>query len=177
MLVLGVLLPPKASGAVAACLLGLLFGIGLLGRDYLRGRAAQARRRSGEAILHYRRFLERLERRPYSLLRSLGFGLYTSDAIALVRNNIGVALLRLGDSKAATKEFEMALARDADYAVPHLNLSIIAVLEGDHRRAEKLRADAHRLGYSNALLDRALRQAMVKVNVAFGSIGSGDASA
>jgi tetratricopeptide (TPR) repeat protein len=170
----GIALASALSGvgklALAAILLAVSLTGYLLGRDFFRGRAAHASRSYLEAIAHYRRFLAQCERPPRSMLRFLWLGLYTSDVAALAENNIGACLLEIGEGAEATATLEHALARDPGYAVPHVNLAILASLAGDRERADRHRDHALRLGYSSALLDRAIRGAIARANVAVGRV-------
>lgn len=133
---------------------------GVLWRDFLRGRHAIDRGRFADAHAHFSRFEANLEGRPW--LRHgiyLQWSVYTWSTHAMLANNLGVCELQLGDTGAAQARFEHALALDAGYPVPYVNLAVIAFVRGQPELANDLLGQAVMRGYSGGARDRMIAMA------------------
>jgi hypothetical protein len=76
--------------------------------------------------------------------------------------------LENGKLELAEASFQKALARDALYAVPHLNLAVVAAKRGSAAVMEQHLADAKRLGLSNRRAHAKVRAALTVLNEAGG---------
>jgi tetratricopeptide (TPR) repeat protein len=130
-------------------------------RFFLRARASLARR-------DFARALELFERDRERGISWLNFTFYTADGDAARENNIAVCLMGLGRLEDAEARFRALLARDPDYAMPHLNLGFIADARGDKDGALKYFSRARELGYSGAKIDVAIRATLAKFNIGLG---------
>ncbi|MEQ1570577.1 MAG: hypothetical protein ABMA64_33410 [Myxococcota bacterium] len=155
----GVALPPAWVVALVGAELAVLWAYLRLVRTALRGRASYRRGDRPAGIALYRAFLVELEQRPW--LRRLGWSLYTSDALALTWNNLGVGLMGSpGLDGEARDAFERAARLDPGYALPPLNLGLMAAVRGDRAAAAAHFAEATRLGYSDRAVQAAVRRAI-----------------
>lgn len=89
----------------------------------------------------------------------LQWTVYTANIEAMTLNNLGAAHMQTGDMDAAERYLNEALRVDPRYGVACYNLSVIAAARGDEAGAERLLADAHRLGYTGGRVDEALQRA------------------
>jgi tetratricopeptide (TPR) repeat protein len=89
-------------------------------------------------------------------LAALYVGFYSSDGVAVARNNLGAIRLeqdRLDDAK---RHFERALERDPGYAMPWANLAVIAARRHDRAESERCRDRARALGFHRRGFDALL---------------------
>jgi hypothetical protein len=115
--------------------------------DFFAGRRHLKKKRWMDAIDRLQRFEEKVAKS--ALRRRLSFlatGVYSSDPIAIARNNVGVVHLENGKLELAERSFSSALERDSLYAVPHLNLAVVAAKRGDEGAREQRLSEAARLG-------------------------------
>ncbi|HEU4882160.1 MAG TPA: hypothetical protein VFT45_07945 [Longimicrobium sp.] len=130
-------------------------------RDFFRGRRLFAEGKFEESIPHFERFLARVRRRPaLRHLIWLQWTVYTADIEAMTLNNLGAARMQTGDMDAAERDLNEALRVDPRYGVAVYNLHVIATTRGDEALAERLLADAHRLGYTGGQVDEVIQRAM-----------------
>jgi tetratricopeptide (TPR) repeat protein len=148
------------QGLLVAVLLMLLPGRiqGFVYRDFFRGRRLFSQGQYADAVPHFERFLDSVRARPWiKHLLWLQFAAYTTDIEAMTLNNLGGAHIQLGDLDAGERYLREALAIDARYAMALYNLSRVAALRGDEADAERLLAEAARLGFSGSGLDALLQ--------------------
>jgi tetratricopeptide (TPR) repeat protein len=128
---------------------------GVLWRSFFRGRHAVAEGRYQAAGAHFEEFLQQLRDTPsrrHAIF--LAWSIYTWNAEAMTRNNLGVSHLFNGRLDDSERELGRALALDAHYPMPLFNLGILAHARGQHQRAEELRSAAASLGYRGATRDK-----------------------
>lgn len=160
---------PVVTYAVAAVVLSGLTAFVYVHATWYRGRIAMARGEFPEAIAHYQRFLVEIEGWP-PWAYVLGTSLYTNHAVAGTLNNLGVCQM----AKAATRgeavaTFVRAMAIDPEYALPHLNLGLIATMRVDPTAAAAHFAEATRLGYDDTAIFVAVRRINARMNTAIGA--------
>jgi tetratricopeptide (TPR) repeat protein len=152
-------------GAVVA--IGLI--LVLLARDFFIGRYRARQRDWQKALERYQRFEQKLLTRRWSgLLAPLYFGIYTFDGVALARNNIGQALMNLGKLDEAEHWLRAALQRDPLYAIPYINLGIVAGLRGSEVAARREIRRAVELGYSPVGAEQVMRKILARGNQGVG---------
>lgn len=157
-----------ACGLLAVLVVFLTLMV-IWGRDFYRGRWLMRRREWARALRQFERCQRKLsEARFHRVLNALHLSLYTFDGIAVVLNNVAVCQMNLRDMPAATRALQTALVRDPGYAVPHLNLAIIAALAGNEASASEELAEATRLGYSRRGAQLMVRRALASVNTTLG---------
>ena len=162
----------EVAAIVVAVLLVFVALVVTWGRDFYRGRLLVRRRQWARALRHFERYERRLSAaRFHRLLNALHISIYTSDGVALALNNIAVCRMNLQEMPGATHALKLALLHDPRYAVPHVNLAVIAALAGDEATALEELAEAARLGYAEQgtqlLVRRALASANTKLGKAF----------
>lgn len=129
-------------------------------RDFFRGRRLFAQGRFAESIPCFERFLDRVRRRPaLRHLVWLQWTAYSTSIEAMTLNNLGGAHIHTGDAEAGERYLREALRVDPDYPMPYYNLYVIATARGEHDEAERLLAEAHRLGFTGGRVDQALQTA------------------
>src|SRR5262249_3936005 len=113
--------------------LALVFAVVvILGRETLVGRYHIRQREWRAAIAHLLRFERSLLSGPLPRARTLLYmSIYTLDGVAVVRNNLGFCHLNLRDFDEAERWLNRALERDSGYALPHVNLGVLASMRGD----------------------------------------------
>jgi tetratricopeptide (TPR) repeat protein len=127
-------------------------------RDLFTGRKLMDARRWSEALPHLESFLDQVRARPgLKKLMWLG-GIYTYDVEAMALNNIGAACLELGQLDAAEAPLRQALAVDASYPIPFVNLAVLASLRGDRDGAAAASAAAKQLGFDGSSIDALIRR-------------------
>ena len=130
-------------------------------RQFFAGRRHLKKKRWVDAITAFQAFEQELTaaswKRSFSFLAS---GIYTRDPIAIARNNVGVVHLENEKLELADAAFRSALERDKDYAVPHLNLAVIAAKRGDAAAMDAGLKEAERLGLTDAKAHAKVRAAL-----------------
>lgn len=122
--------------------------------DFFRGRRLFAEGKFEESIPCFERFLARIRRRPaLKHLVWLQWTVYSTDIEAMTLNNLGGAHMQAGDMDAAERFLVEALRVDPRYGVPYYNLSMIAAARDDREEAERLQAEARRLGMAGGRVD------------------------
>jgi hypothetical protein len=165
-LVLGNVLWPPLRVPAVLLLLALSLASFIVSRDFFVGRRAMRRKAWVDALMAFERFEAQLESPARRRLSWLASGLYSFDAAAIARNNCGVVHLENGRLDLAEASFHAALARDALYAVPHLNLAVVAAKRGSAAVMEQHLAEGKRLGLSNRRAHAKVRAALQVLNEA-----------
>jgi tetratricopeptide (TPR) repeat protein len=145
----------------------LLVGAALCiwGRDFFVGRQCTRQRKWQEAAKRYQRFETKLLAAPWRKLAIvLYFGIYTFDGVALARNHVAQSLINLGDLDGAEQWLRRALQSDPMYALPYLNLGVVAALRGDQARAAREMGKAVQLGFNPDDAHRLLRRTLASVH-------------
>lgn len=162
-------LPPQISLWLAGCLVAFALALMLWGRDLLIARHHTKRRRWSEAAGRYESFEKKLLASPWPRFTvPLYLGIYSFDGVAIARNHIAQSLINAGDLDGAERWLRSALLRDPLYAVPYINLGVIAAMRRDKPTAEREMLKAIRLGYNPAEAQRLLRRALELGNEAAG---------
>lgn len=153
---------PRALGAGLLALVALVPGgiQAVVFRDLFRGRRLLDMDRPEAAIEHLERFIAEIRRSPYKKrLLWLRWSVYTVDAEAMALNNLGAALTVLGRLAAAGAALQEALTLDSKYPLPHVNLAVLAEVEGDHGAAQAGLRAAAELGYHGTTVDQVINRA------------------
>ena len=140
--------PPVAFGILGASIVVALVLL-LWSLDYFIGRRHEKRRRWRKAIARYEKFEMKLVKgrwRQATVL--LYFGIYTFDALAIVRNRLAECWIGLDDFDAAGRWLQAALERDLDNPAPYVNLAVIAAIRRDRAVAYRQMSRAVHLGFS-----------------------------
>jgi tetratricopeptide (TPR) repeat protein len=163
---------PWAYGLAAMTMLILAaVALAILGRDFLIGRYCMRRRQWQKALTRLQGFEKLLLRHPWSrFLTPLYASMYSFDGVAVARNNIAVAHMNLGELDEAERILRLALQRDPLYALPYLNLGMIAAMRKQEDVAEGEIRKAVRLGYSPSGAQQILRRALAAANAGAGRI-------
>lgn len=160
-LALGNVLPEVMRLPFVALILGAALGSYLVAREFFVGRRHLKKKRWVDAIVSFQAFEKELTASPWKRTFSfLASGLYTQDAIALARNNIGVVHLENAKLDLAEAAFRSALERDAQYAVPHVNLAVVAARKKDPATMEAELAEATRLGLTDKKVHARVRASL-----------------
>lgn len=133
------------------------------------------------AIDHYKAFEARASKlRLGKVSLPVFMSIYTYSGVALAKNNMAFCYMNRGDLGEAKRLCHEALEIDPKYAVPHINLGVIAALEEDAEAADDWLQRGFELGYRNHGVQRQVRRIFAGVNIAAGSVtssrGDGDAS-
>lgn len=156
-------LPWQAALAAAGAVLVVFIVMVIWARDFFIGRRHARRREWAKAVERHQRFEQKLLKARWRRATVvLYLGIYTFDGVAIARNNIGQALMNAGELDKAVAWLRSALLRDPLYAVPYVNLSVIAAMRGDESAARREMSKAVHLGYSPAGAQRILRRALAK---------------
>jgi tetratricopeptide (TPR) repeat protein len=137
----------------------------ILGRDFFIGRYRARKRDWPKALERYQRFEKKLLTKRWSvILTPLYFGVYSFDGVAIARNNIAQALMNLGKLDDAEQWLRSALRRDPLYAIPYINLGIIAGMRGSETAARREIRRAVELGYSPVGAQQVMRKILARSN-------------
>lgn len=158
-------LPFAVVGWMLAASLVIVAALCIWGRDLFLGRQYTRQRKWQEALKRYQRFESKLLAAPWrSLAIILYFGIYTFDGVAIARNEVAQSLIQLGDLDGAEQWLRRALQRDPMYAMPYLNLGVVAALRGDGARAAREMGKAVKLGVNAEDAHRLLRRALASAS-------------
>ena len=123
-----------------------------------------------EAAICFVHFEQRLQSAKWRQMSAALFsGMYTYDGIAIARNNLGVVRLEQGRFSEAEAALRRAIERDTLYAMPYVNLAIIAALAGNATQAEQEQARAHALGFRDRGLQKRVRKLLARTNTTVGA--------
>ncbi len=154
-------LPEPVRWTFVAVILAAAATSYVVSRQFFAGRRALKKKQWVEAITAFQAFEQQLTASAWKQrLSFLAAGMYTSDPVAIARNNVGVVHLENAKLDLAEAAFRSALERDRDYAVPHLNLAVAAARRGNAEAMEASLADAQRLGITNKKVLRKVREAL-----------------
>lgn len=160
-LVLGNVLPDLARLPFVLLTLSLAAVSFVVARQFFVGRRHLKKKRWVDALTAFQAFETELAASPWKRRLSwLAAGVYTRDPVAIARNNVGVIHLENDKLELAAAAFRSALERDADYAVPHLNLAVVAAKRKDAGAMEASLKEADRLGLSSAKAHAKVRAAL-----------------
>lgn len=153
--------------SVGVLLLAVLVVAIIAGRDFFVGRVRLSQKRWDEALTAFE--AKQLSSRWRRALAPLFVGIYSHDGVAIALNNQAVARLNQGSLTQAQELLQRALSRDAPYAIPHVNLAILAALQGNAAEASREQQLAHELGFRGAGLQRRIRALLSRTNTAVGA--------
>ena len=158
-------LPGEVTLYLGAAVLVVAAVLAIWARDFLVGRYRTRQRRWREAAERFQRFEVKLLAVPWGKLAVvLYLSLYSFDGVAICRNNIGQSLMNMQDLEGAEQWLRRALQRDPLYAVPYLNLGVVAALRGDKERAVREFGRAVQLGFDPHGAQRLFRQVTARMN-------------
>lgn len=155
----------SAAGFIVLALALLLPGrvLGFFWRDLLRGLRLLRVRRFAESKQCSQRFLADVRARPWlKRLIWLGLSTYSRDPEALALNNLGAAEIMLGEWDQAQEHLHASLAVDPLNPLPCFNLGKLSAARGDQPAAGRWFDQAVALGYSQTLVDQAIRLAQAR---------------
>ena len=131
---------------------------GLVFRDHFRGRRLMDAGQLESGIDHFERFLSQLRKQPWKKQFTwLAWGIYSWDIEAMTLNNLGAALMNIGQFDAASDRLKEALRVDPKYPVPYFNLAVLASAQGDEAQACVQISRAESLGYARTPMDRVIQ--------------------
>lgn len=160
-LVLGNLLPDLVRLPFVLTILALAAVSYVVSRRFFAGRRHLKKKRWLDAISSFQAFETELLQSTWKRRVSwLAAGIYTLDAVAIARNNVGVVHLENEKLELAEAAFRKALESDQDYAVPHFNLAVVAAKRGDKTTMESELAEAGRLGLTSPKAHAKVRAAL-----------------
>lgn len=124
-------------------------------RDFFTARKLLNKKNYEKSIKYNKRFIEQIEEKPWiKRLMWLSWGIYTKDIEAMSFNNIGTALLHMEEYNQSKDYFEKAITIDESYPLPHFNLAIIYLIEGNREMAHNYYRDAGKLGFKGTSFDK-----------------------
>lgn len=136
------------------------------GRDFFVGRRRMKQQRWEDAACCFAKFeAQQLDSRWRWATAPLFVGLYTYDGVAIALNNQGVVRLNQGERTQAEGLLRRALERDPLYAIPHVNLALLAASAGDTASALREQELAQMLGFRGRGLQKTIRSLLAKTNV------------
>ena len=133
---------------------------GYLWRDFFNGRKLMSINNSEEAIYHFKKFEDKLNKKPWlkNAIYLAGF-IYTKSIMVMTLNNLGACYLESGKFNDAKNYFESALEIDTQFPLSYYNLSIISEIEDYHELAINQFNTSVELGYSRNTLDQVIHKA------------------
>jgi tetratricopeptide (TPR) repeat protein len=168
---LGTRLPGEVTLYLGAAVLAVAAVMVIWGRDFLVGRYRTRQRRWQEAAERYQKFEAKLLAVPLGKLAVvLYLSLYSFDGVAICRNNIAQSLMNMQDLDGAEQWLRRALQRDPLYALPYLNLGVVAAMRGDKERAAREFGRAVQLGFDPEGAQRLFRQVTARINESLGKL-------
>lgn len=162
---LAIRLPAQITVYLGAAVLAASAVLMIWGRDFLMARYRARQRRHREALERYQRFETKLLAVPWSKLAVvLYLSLYSFDGVAICRNHIAQSLIHMEDLDGAEQWSRRALQRDPLYALPYLNLGVVAAMRGDKERAAREFGRAVQLGFDLQGAQRLFRRVTEHTN-------------
>lgn len=165
-------LPPViALGMLAAlCLFAAI--LALLALDFFVGRHHFRRGRWLKAADRFTTFEKKLLRARWRRVTALlYFGIYTFDALAIVRLQIAQSVLNLDDFEASERWLKSALERDLENPMPYVSLAVVAALRRDRATAHRQMSRAVHLGFSPVTAQQIMHRATARANAKQGDPG------
>ena len=156
-------LPWQVTVGVGAAMIVALLVLAILARDYFAARRHVRRREWLKAAERLQRFEAKLlaahwERPAVVLYLSI----YSFDGVAIARNHIGEALLNAEQLDEAVQWLRAALLRDPHFALPYVNLALIAALRKDAVNTRREMSRAVQLGFSPVQAQRILTRILAR---------------
>ena len=147
-----------ALGLAAVAILLLLHAAGFVQRRFLSelllGLHHLVRRDFARSKDHSERFIAQLEAQPWrGKFIALGLSAYSRNAEALARNNLGAAMLQLGEFDAAREQLSRAIALDPQGPLPHLNMGNLLLHSATYAEARPWFEKARALGFTGGWAD------------------------
>jgi hypothetical protein len=156
-------LPWQVTVGIGAAIIVALLALAVLSRDFFRARRHVRRREWLKAAERLQRFEQKLLaarwQRPAIVLY---LSIYSFDGVAIARNYIGEALVNAERLEEATQWLRAALLRDPHFALPYVNLAIVAALLKDGTTARREMARAVQLGFSPVQAQRILHRVLAR---------------
>jgi tetratricopeptide (TPR) repeat protein len=154
-------LPGIAALAVLAAALIGLGVLAMLAREYFASKRLMKRRQWNAAIEKLKKLEQKLLNAHWQRASAvLYLNVYTFDGVALVRNQIAQCLINLDDLDQAVRWLRSALLRDPQFALPYVNLALIAAQRRDETTARREMSRAVQLGFSPVSAANLLRRAL-----------------
>ncbi|MFT3839845.1 MAG: hypothetical protein QM723_22855 [Myxococcaceae bacterium] len=158
---LGVALPYWAGWIMTGALVVVLSLVALVGRELFKARVLMKQRQYVAAAQALQKFQTELKASgPRRLIGALISGRWTFDAVAVAENDLGAIASEAGHSDVARKHFEAAAQLDPGYAIPHVNLALLAASRAEANAAFTAAAKARELGFRSKGLQRAIDVAL-----------------
>jgi hypothetical protein len=158
-------LPPPIALGLLAALCVVAASLSLCALDYFIARYHAKRQRWRKASDRYESFEKKLVKRSWRRATVLlYFGIYTFDALAIVRTRIADNLINLDDIDGAERWLKAALERDLDNPAPYVSLGVIAALRGDRNIAHRQMSRAVHLGFSPVAAQEILFRALARAD-------------
>jgi tetratricopeptide (TPR) repeat protein len=154
-------LPGMAALAVLAVALIAIGVLAILAREYFASKRLIRRRQWQAAIEKLKKLEQKLQRASWQRASSvLYLNVYTFDGVALIRNQIAQCFMNLEDHDQAVRWLRSALLRDPHFAIPYVNLALIAAQRKDEATARREMSRAVQLGFNPARASNLLRRAL-----------------
>lgn len=110
--------------------------------------------------VHSERFLVQLQERPWlKKLIWLGTSSYSRNVEAMARNNLGAAMMELGEIDGAKEQLNHAIALDAEFPMPYQNMGTLLLRSATTKEALPWLEKATTLGFAGDWSDRTVRAA------------------
>jgi tetratricopeptide (TPR) repeat protein len=154
-------LPGMAALAVLGAALIVIAVLAILAREYFASKRLMRRRQWQAAIEKLKKLEQKLLKASWQRASSLLYlNVYTFDGVALVRNQVAQCFMNLDDFDQAVRWLRSALLRDPHFAIPYVNLALIAAQRKDETNARREMSRAIQLGFNPATASRLLRRAL-----------------
>lgn len=151
-----------ALGLGAVAILLALHVMGFMQRRFLSellaGLHHLVRRDFAASKAHSERFLAQLEAQPWrGKFIALGLSSYSRNAEALARNNLGAAMVQLGEFDGAREQLSRAIALDSKSPLPHMNMGTLLLHSATYAEAQPWFEKAEALGFAGSWADDLVR--------------------
>lgn len=154
-------LPGIAALAVLATALIMVAVFAILAREYFASKRLMRRRQWQAAIDKLKKLEQKLLKASWKRASTLLYlNVYTFDGVALVRAQVAQCFMNLEDLDQAVRWLRSALLRDPHFAIPYVNLALIAAQRRDEATARREMSRAVQLGFSPATATQLLRRAL-----------------
>ena len=145
---------------IGVCLLLLVPGRiqGYFWSDLQAGLYHLNRKHYAASKAHSERFLVTLRKRPWlRQLIWLGTSAYSRNVEVLARNNLGAAMMKLGEIDAAKEQLTRAIALDPECPLPYRNMGVLTLHSATSAEAMPWFEKAAALGLTDGWSDRVVR--------------------